>query len=98
MLIWCVRFLLKVVLFFNAKHLHFALVCAKDIVPDFFFICSDAIKQPCCHVLFRERRLSSDNPSKQAIYVQCFSNSLQRTLSFNILTVELESFLTNIIQ
>lgn len=64
----------------------------------FYFICSDAIKQPCCHVLFRERRLSSDNPSKQAIYVQCFSNSLQRTLSFNILTVELESFLTNIIQ
>lgn len=40
--------------------------------------------KPCCHVLFREDRLSPCNPSKQAVLVQSFSK-WTLTVTFNLL-------------
>ncbi|MEE6525370.1 hypothetical protein FKM82_025322 [Ascaphus truei] len=67
-----------------AKHLHFGLVCPKDIVPEvLWFVQMQLCKpKPCCHVLFREKRLSPGNPSKQTILVQSFSNCT--VMNFNI--------------
>ncbi|MEE6520624.1 hypothetical protein FKM82_018546 [Ascaphus truei] len=73
-----------------AKRLQFGLVCPKDIVPEVLcFVQMQLGKtKPCCHVLFREKRLSPGNPSKQTILVQSFSNSFSNCTvrNFNMLT------------
>ncbi|MEE6509716.1 hypothetical protein FKM82_027428 [Ascaphus truei] len=70
-LICCVWFLPSVALCIVAKHLHFGLICRKDIVPEvLWFVQMQLCKpKPCCHVLLREKRLCPGNPSKQTILV-----------------------------
>ncbi|MEE6527760.1 hypothetical protein FKM82_029362 [Ascaphus truei] len=83
-LICCVWFSPNVALCIMTKHLHFGLVCPKDIVPEvLWFVQMQLCKhKPCCHFLFREKRLSPGNPSKQTILVQSFSHCT--VMNFNI--------------
>ncbi|MEE6509708.1 hypothetical protein FKM82_027409 [Ascaphus truei] len=57
-----------------AKHLHFGLVCPKDIVQEvLWFVQMQLCKpKPCCHVLFREKRLSQDKPSNKPYLFSLF--------------------------
>jgi len=68
----------NVALCIMAKHLYFCLVCLKNIIPEvLWFVQMQLCKpQPCCHVLFRDKKLSPGNPSKQAIFLLSFSNCI----------------------
>lgn len=48
----------------------------QDIVPEvlWFFQMQLSKPKPCCHVIFKETRLSPGNPSKQGVFVQSFAN------------------------
>ncbi len=88
---WYEVFVLKCSLVFHqtwhimAKHLHFGLICSKDIVLEILWFVQMQLCKPklCCHA-FLEKRLSSGKPSKHAILVPYFSNCT--ILSFNMLT------------
>lgn len=69
MLICCVWFSPNVALCIHLKHLHFGLVSPKDIVPEVLsFVQMQLCKRkPCCHDLFREKRLSPSHLFTEAI-------------------------------
>ncbi len=83
-LIMFFRFSPNVTLCIMAKHLHFGLVCSKGIVLEVFWFVQMQLCKPklSCHVLFRKKRLSSDNPFKRGHTCLVWS----QTLSFNMLT------------
>ena len=56
----------------------------KDIVPEVLWFHQMQLckPKPCYHILFKEKRLSSGNPSKQAILAHSFSNCT--VMNFNI--------------
>jgi len=70
-LICCVWFSPNVLLCITTKHLHFGLICPKDIVPKVLLLVRMQLCKPklCCYVLFREKMLSPGNLSCK----KCFS-------------------------
>ena len=89
-LICCVCFLPNVVLCIIEKLFHSGLVPPKDIVPDVLWFVQIYHYKPvaCSHFLCREKSLSPDNPSNQAILVSSFFQLYSRKLlTFNMLAI-----------
>lgn len=68
--------LLQISLCIMAEHLHFGLIFLNAVVPEVLWFVQLQLFKPrlCCHVLFKQKKLSPGNPVKQATLAQLFSN------------------------
>ena len=70
----------------NVKHLHFGLVCPKEIVPEVLWFVQVQLYNPksCCYVVFREMGISSGNPCKQVLFVTVMNFNIKDAEAFRV--------------